>query len=835
MIKSEVFSIYVVLLYALFFSGHNSYAQIVPIINYSTDINNQAQLEVNSSTAKYYILKVKHHIDSTFNSPPVSMTLGTSGTTIIMESLEAYPLNFYQVLEYSILNPFDSDNDGIDDITEYNNMPVQNPINSANSINLNDGSVSIDNMNLFTELSVLEENLQWSPYLNGKQYLKFIIQDFNTDTPKIHFINTNTHDLHISFAAALNFDHLDPDVIKGHIIYHPTIISNNGTIGTFAFNFTNNLSEPFLTVQRTQELLASNMPFISNNLSYYINANNEIDYYSEELSFQNSRVSVVFESDIYAGVNYWGLHKAEGFGYFKVVNLNEIPGPKDIVLYQNVPNNLPRVAGIMTSFVQTPLSHVNLRAIQNDIPNAFVRDPLLIDTITSLLNHYIYYKVEQSGFTIREASLDEVNQWHNANRPKTTQFPLLNLDYKLILPLTSITFDMFDGFGAKVTNVATMKTFDLELQTIPDGFGVPFYYYHEFMKYNDFYTEIEDIISNEAFIANREVKDSLLSIFREKIKFGIMPTWMMTELSEMQHSFPNEASIRCRSSTNNEDLPNFSGAGLYDSKTHHPNEGHILKSIKQVYASLWNLRAFEEREYYRIDHFNTAMGVLCHLNYKDEKVNGVAVSQDPVYNTNNTYYLNSQLEDNLITNPVNNSPEELLINLTPINNNDYSVIQYSDLVGNDSLLLTNEQLQQLKDYITIIHNEFKVLYKAEENSTFAMDIEYKITNLNKLAIKQARPWVSYIPNETIVPISNSCKLSVFPNPAREYINITNPDFDLTSIKIVNQSGQIVLTKLVRNDNSSNIHIPIHTLMSGVYLVCGFNDKDFCTAEKLIIQ
>ena len=79
-----------------------------------------------------------------------------------------------------------------------------------------------------------------------------------------------------------------------------------------------------------------------------------------------------------------------------------------------------------------------------------------------------------------------------------------------------------------------------------------------------------------------------------------------------KNSLPDRTPLRCRSSTNNEDLPGFSGAGLYDSFTHRPDEGHLSESIKQVYASLWNYRAFEAREFYRIDHFTTAMGVLVH-------------------------------------------------------------------------------------------------------------------------------------------------------------------------------------------------------------------------------
>ena len=102
--------------------------------------------------------------------------------------------------------------------------------------------------------------------------------------------------------------------------------------------------------------------------------------------------------------------------------------------------------------------------------------------------------------------------------------------------------------------------------------------------------------------------------FRALIRSGDFPDDLLGSLAEVHASFPEGTSLRCRSSTNNEDLPGFSGAGLYDSCTHRIEEGHIAKSIKQVFASLWNFRAVQEREFYRIDHMLTAMGVLIHPN-----------------------------------------------------------------------------------------------------------------------------------------------------------------------------------------------------------------------------
>ena len=64
-------------------------------------------------------------------------------------------------------------------------------------------------------------------------------------------------------------------------------------------------------------------------------------------------------------IDYIPFHEAEGYGYFKHMTFDETPGSRDVVLYDVLPNSLPRVGGIITSVVQTPLSHVNLRAIQD--------------------------------------------------------------------------------------------------------------------------------------------------------------------------------------------------------------------------------------------------------------------------------------------------------------------------------------------------------------------------------------------------------------------------------------------------------------------------------------
>jgi len=641
-------------------------------------------------------------------------------------------------------NPDDYDGDGIDDITEFNNMPTDGPLNFAEAIDFIDGATSIPDAETFMSLATVN-NVGWAPFLDDQLYVKFGILDRDTSEPKVYFINSNTYTIHASFWNGIDAT-VNGDDSSGEIVFNPNDILPSGIIGTYSFNFSFGDAYNFEDTQRTYELLAASMPFLQNNMNHFIgqsSENNHISNYAED--FIDSRIDVVLETDVFAEVNYVPFHEAEGYGFFRhMQDLNETPGSRDIVLYDALPNSLPRVGGIITSVMQTPLSHVNLRAIQDNVPNAYIADPLSNNAISSLLGNYIYYKVESEQFEIREATLAEVNEWYEDLRPTEPQIPIRDLSITDIVPLDDIEFEMSTAFGAKCSNVSTMRDFGFPEGTIPDGFGIPFYYYDEFMQFNNFYQEAQVILENPVFHNDINFRVERLKLFREDIKAAPMPQWMLDDLQAMHDDFPEGTAVRVRSSTNNEDLPGFSGAGLYTSKTQYPDEGHISKSIKQVYASMWNFRAYEERDFYRVDHFMAAMGVLCHLSFQNEQSNGVGISIDPIYDTEDTFYLNTQVGESLITNPEANSvPEEILLYEDPNQGGGYLVLRLSNLVNPGELVMDQVYLDQMREYLSIIHDEFAILYDVVGAEGFAMDIEYKVTEEGQLIIKQARPWVSF--------------------------------------------------------------------------------------------
>lgn len=717
-----------------------------PPIGFFVDATGRARVQVASTPAYYYVLFARDSLPAG-TERAVGMALGREGTTTLTEGLAAYPQGHYRVQRYPIATPGDQDRDGIDDVTELADQGRLGPFNPSAEIKPVDGTVAIPDRATFEALSYKGQEVLIDTHLKDLEFVKFYILDADTDNPKVYFMNSVTHRAHGSFARAIGLPGGGrgggvPGQMRGEIVYHPQVLSPSGSLGVYRFEFEPNDSYAFADVRMAYELMARNIPLLQNNWFYYPMPKSALPRYQREKDlFDASRVKIILDETIFADTRYIPLNLAEGYGMLTVMDPNARPNPRDIVIYASLPNEMPRVGGIITTVPQTPLSHVNLRAIQDGLPNAYIAGALEDAAITALVGKHVYYRVKADGYLLREATLAEVEAHHAARRPTEPQVPVRDLSAMAIAPLDGIGFADWRRFGVKAANVATMRRFGFPDGTVPDGFAVPFAFYDAFMTHNGFYDDVRALLADPEFLGDYDVQEARLKALRKQIEDGEMPTAMLDALAAMQATFPAAQPIRVRSSTNNEDLPGFSGAGLYDSYTHHPDEGHIAKSIKQVYASTWTFRAFDERQYYRVDHFQTAMGVLVHANYEGEAANGVGVTTDPIYLTKGNYYLNTQVGENLVTNPDALSvPEEILLGAAA--GSGYTVVRPSNQVADGQQVLSAKHLESMRRYLGVIRAEFAALYGEAANPDFAMEVEYKVTAEDVLEFKQARPWIS---------------------------------------------------------------------------------------------
>ena len=712
---------------------------------------------VESTTDEYFVLYVRHDLDAdTTFEVPVGVTLGQDGATTLTESVEALPKERYRVEKYLVSDPADVDGDCTDDITELADPVGMNPVNPVPAMSFDDGAAAIPNRETYVSLAYKSDS-GIDSHLRNLEAVKFHMVDMNTDRPSVYFMNTKTYQRHDDFSAAVG---LEVNPLHGHetmiaeMVYHPKAVAPDGSLGVYRFQFGANDVYSFKEISYAFTVLAASMPLLEDNLAYYPMWSKAVPRFHKDKSlYDDSRVDVLLAEDIAFDLDFISLNRGRGFGFLRAMSLGERPNPRDIVIYDALPNELPRVAGIITTVPQTPLSHVNLRAVQDGVPNAFVRDALEASDIEGLIGSYVQYLVGSTTYYVFAASPAEVDAHYADSRPSEPQTPERDLTVTEITPLSDIEFDDWNAFGVKAANVAVLGTLDFPENTVPDGYAVPFYFYDEFMKHNGFYDDVKELLADPHFQSDFDTQEKELKKLRKKIKKGETPEWMTGALEEMHAGFPAGTSLRYRSSTNNEDLPGFSGAGLYDSKTQHPDETEedgIAKSLKQVYASLWNFRAFTEREFYRVDHLAAAMGVLVHPNYSDELANGVAVSFDPIRMRYGSYYVNTQVGEDLVTNPdAHSAPEEILLH----RGGEYTVLATSNQMQRGQLLMSDAQMDQLRRHLELIHDEFAKLYGVEADEPFAMEIEFKITSDDILSIKQARPWVfgDDAPSETTRP------------------------------------------------------------------------------------
>ncbi len=648
----------------------------------------------------------------------------------------------YRIRENHDDHSQDTDGDGFSDLVESEHIRKNEywkpnaPFNAA--LGLSGSRKQLGSLGEFIESS--------TESASGQHVMKFLITQQDTSNPRIYFIESSRFSTHNGFIVRSR-EHdptLEQDPLRGEIVSRPLLLDGR-TERLYTFQFQPGDQIPIELVQIAYDVIVINAPFLEGNLAYHPIVANRFIFKKEKHRYDALGLPYVTNEQLFEGVPFQAVNEGHAFGRLRVIQPGERPSLFDIALLPTLPNDISLVAGIITEDPQTPLSHVNLRAIQNGSPNAFIPDASMHPSIEPLIGQYVSYRVDETGFSLEPASKEDVDNYFESIRPSKPQFPPRRLEARSIKSLEEIHFHDSDAYGVKAANLSELSRM-VRVPTVDPGYAVPFYFFDEFMKFNDLYATAHSFLSDSEFAENPQERERRLENFRKTIRKGRMPNWMLEALADVQRQFPEGPGIRTRSSTNNEDLPGFNGAGLYSSYTHYPDEGHLSKSIKQVYASLWNDLAFEHREFYRVDHFQAAMGVLLHPNFEEELVNGVAVSRDirlPVEDrTTRLTYINAQIGENLITNPEPGAQPEIQIIRRSANRED-ALLGTSSLATSDEPVLTELHAATLANEMGAIHYRFAEFYNIKSSDPrFAMEVEFKITKNDRLVIKQARPWVN---------------------------------------------------------------------------------------------
>lgn len=439
------------------------------------------------------------------------------------------------------------------------------------------------------------------------------------------------------------------------------------------------------------------------------------------------------------------LNPGTAYGLLKLVKNDkelDLLLPTDIALLNYSPIHIPPVAGILSLKPQTPLSHVNLLAKNRGTFNAYVTDIYAIPGLKAMVGKYVKLSNVGDKVVVEKTTkkVAEENQKNTARKPVV--IPEIREDMPELISLTKENekFISTSYIGAKAAN------YYLLLQAIPEmtrpAYAIGFKGYFETIK-GEPDTLIQNFLKDKTKFTKQE-KAKVLEKIRVSIeKSNSLPVSILTGIRKVLEKYPAKARIRLRSSTNNEDLPEFNGAGLYESKGFNSkdNDEKLKKKILAVYSSLWSERAFEEREFFGIDHLKVGMSILIQEAFQKEVANGVIVTT-LIGAGKVQIIVNSQSGEHSVTNPEENIlSESFLIN--PESGSIEKTYSESSLspvfIGNKANEL---QLKQLQEATLKLHNQFtKQRVDAGDKNKYGIDIEFKIMHekgKNKLYFKQVR-------------------------------------------------------------------------------------------------
>src|ERR1043166_6866246 len=338
----------------------------------------------------------------------------------------------------------------------------------------------------------------------------------------------------------------------------------------------------------------------------------------------------VTQSDIAKEQEYQALNVAKGLGRIHVIpKLDEHVeiGFNEILVLDEVPLQLPPVAGVITSHPSTPLSHINLLAKGWGIPNAYIKNA------QTLLKQYdgwwVEFEAKHDGYTIKRADLDQLREYQKrlAQRLDVMK-PRYDLSETRLLGLRQQRSVAAISFGGKSANLGEVMQARLPGIVVPNGFTVPFYYYDQFIKSNKLDDVIYALLNDKKFVHDPAYRREKLVELRDRIQQAKFDDELRAQiLRRATLEFPGKG-LFVRSSSNSEDLPNFSGAGLYTTVPNVREPDKIIEAIKTVWASLWNFEAYEARERANIDHSKIFMAVLIQEGINSES-SGVMITTDP--------------------------------------------------------------------------------------------------------------------------------------------------------------------------------------------------------------
>ncbi len=279
-------------------------------------------------------------------------------------------------------------------------------------------------------------------------------------------------------------------------------------------------------------------------------------------------------------------------------------------------SDLEPMAGILTLDSGNALSHSQLLAANLGIPNATIPSA----SLPSLREHAgkeLFFAVTHSGVVVlnEKASMPaaEIALWNKATTNKglvSIDTSKLKLSETRLIPLTELTAqDSGAKAGPKAANLGQLSHFFPK--NVAPGLVIPFGIYYEHIHRSidggppldeqiaKAYTHAEQLRDSGASAAEvgRYIYPELARIRKIIETMPLLPAFEKELTARMREAFGPDGTyaVFVRSDTNAEDLPEFTGAGLNLTVPNQVGYKDITQSLRDVWASPFEERAWNWR------------------------------------------------------------------------------------------------------------------------------------------------------------------------------------------------------------------------------------------------
>jgi len=644
----------------------------------------------------------------------------------------------------------------------------------------------------------LELFSQLSGNLAGFPFVKVVV-DRHTGT--VHFLNHSRYAFHAHYIAecilGVTADQIERDIDRfNESVYHDP--ERRFYLGVLALHkrLEKGKERRFFSLETVEvdtmnaTMLESFFGFVKENvdpsvLLFWKPANHLQEAIAATI--EPAKIPRVYTHELFTSARFIALHVGKARGRLRAFRTEAEYRQKhaslewyDIIVMHRVPDDIPRISGIINAHMTTPLSHTNVLAAGWQIPNAIQIGVFEQIDREGLNEQWVEYEVQtnQTGIVLKRtekpSEIDQRPAWTlqqiKLEEPEVANTPILALSelrmsdrYRYgtkAANLGEIEFVLKNGsermlgfyrvrrpprenlipYLVRFLGVTSQADLAREAAQflrsnvrVPRGIAIPFAIQQEFLESSPRIQQAIGKLKMALELGARET-DALCLTLQSLIRNTRLPDRLRHQIdAQIANHLSGVSSFVVRSSSNAEDLEGFSAAGIYESINHVHSADQIFQGVKEVWASMLSPRSVRLRQQVGISLDDCYMGVIIQ-EQANSKMGGVMVTTNPMDSAGDfrNVYVNVSLRsvENVVAGT--EMPLQYLFNTVEGGGRTLSIGDAQEDLSN----ATKRSLQRLAYVGRLLQSHFSPDYLFSS----PVDIEWLIDD-DGIVLLQLRPYV----------------------------------------------------------------------------------------------